>query len=98
MRLGVGVSMKDFGVVRGCPGRTGGKQAGEEKDSGSAVELDWLESPGKLFCEKRAPLSVKDVEWQAGGQRIANTTECTARTLQMQVRRSGWGMGVDGGS
>lgn len=38
----------------------------------------------------KTPLSVEDVEWQTGGQRSANTSECTAWALQMEVQRLVW--------
>lgn len=43
-----------------------------------------------VFWRAGTPLSVDDVERQAGGQRRANTSECTAWALQMEFQRLVW--------
>jgi hypothetical protein len=71
--------MKDFGVVRGRQAEQEASRPGEEK-RWQQRSGNWtgFELPAKLFEGKRVPLSVKDLEWHSGGQRNANTTECTA--------------------
>lgn len=67
-----------------------GKQPrGEGKTGRSGVDGTGL-SHQLVFWRGRAPLYAKDVERQAVGQRSANTSECTAWTLRMEVQMLGW--------
>lgn len=84
--VGCGCVDERFWSCARLPGRAGRKQSGR-KDGGNAVESGWaLSHPARFFLlRKKAPLYVKGrLEWQASGQRNANTIECTARTMQME--------------